>query len=142
MRYSFESIHPFSRCNGRVGRLLLDLHFIRHNWPPAHVLPLDRDVFWGALEKGNRGNLVPLEDYLKARMGSSLLYLLSQVGTAEEGLKPLIELQDEVPYSAKYLALRAKQGELPALRARGEWRSSKRVLGLYMDEVARPSKRR
>jgi len=75
-------------------------------------------------------------------MRSSLIDLLSQVGTAEDELKPLIELQEEVSYSAKYLALRAKQGELPALKARGEWRSSKRALGPYMDEVARPSKRR
>ncbi len=75
-------------------------------------------------------------------MRSSLIDLLSQVGTAEEGLKPLIEPQDEASYSSKYLALRAKQGELPALRARGERRSSMRALGIYMDEVARPSKRR
>src|SRR5439155_854759 len=43
MHFGFESIQPFSDGNGRVGRLLLNLHFLKHNWPPVHILPSDKD---------------------------------------------------------------------------------------------------
>ncbi|MHB1663210.1 MAG: Fic family protein, partial [Thermoplasmataceae archaeon] len=37
MHFGFESIHPFSDGNGRVGRLLLNMHFLNNNWPLIHI---------------------------------------------------------------------------------------------------------
>ena len=137
MHFGFESIHPFSDGNGRVGRLLLNLHFLKHNWPPVHILPSDKDLYLKSLDKGHAGALVDLMDFLRHAMGRSLLDLLDQVGTREDELKPLKKLARNTPYSAKYLALRASQSRLPALKLSGDWHSSERAITVYREFVAR-----
>ena len=141
MHFDFESVHPFSDGNGRVGRLLLNLHFLKHGWPPVHILPPDRERYLRGLVRGHEGNLPDLEGFLLVAMARSLLDLLDQVGTREDELKPLRALSKQSPYSAKYLSLRASQEELPALMARGDWHSSERALRAYRHLVGRALKR-
>jgi Fic family protein len=135
--HGFESVHPFSDGNGRVGRLLLNLHFLKHNWPPVHVLPPDREFYMSAMEKGHRSDLSDLESLLKELMGRSIIDLLDQVGTADDELRSLKNLSQKSPHSAHYLSLRAGQGKLPAIKVAGDWRTSARALRLYREIVGR-----
>lgn len=136
LHHRFECTHPFNDGNGRVGRLIMNLHFLKHNWPPVNILPEDRERYLNALNEGNNGNVQPLTDHLKIIMGGSLLNFLAPVGTEKDELRPLIKFQGS-DYSAKYMSLRARQGELPAVRIRNEWNTTQRALDLYIDEVGK-----
>ena len=50
MHFDFESLHPFLDGNGRVGRLLLNIHFLNHNWPLVNIVPHDRAAYLDALK--------------------------------------------------------------------------------------------
>jgi Fic family protein len=141
MHFEFESVHPFSDGNGRVGRLLLNLHFLKHGWPAVHILPPDRNRYLHSLMRGHDGDRSDLEGLLRAAMARSLLDLLDQVGTREDELEALRGLSKRSPYSAKYLSLRASQEELPAIKVSGDYHSSERALRVYRNLVGRGGRR-
>ena len=90
-----------------------------------------------AMESGHQSDLLALVSFLKELMGRSLLDMLDQVGTADDELRPLKKLVSKGPYSAHYLSLRAGQGELPAIKVSGDWRTSVRALRLYREFTGR-----
>ncbi|MCL4345944.1 MAG: Fic family protein [Candidatus Thermoplasmatota archaeon] len=133
MHFGLESIHPFSDGNGRVGRLLLNMHFLNHNWPLVHILPHDRNVYMDALESAHTGGVEKLTEFLKTNMAGSLLFALDLAGSEEDRLLTLNEALGAFhkDYSAKYLALRIKQGELPGIMINSRWMTSLTALRLY-----------
>lgn len=139
MHFGFESIHPFSDGNGRVGRLLLNIHFLNHNWPLIHILPHDRNSYLDALGAADGKGLNKLKEFLEINMARSLIFALDMVGSEEDKLLTLKEAREVsgTNYSSKYLALRIKQGELPGIRLNKMWKTSSASIDLYSEVKGR-----
>ena len=133
MHFGFESIHPFSDGNGRVGRLLLNIHFLNHNWPLLNILPHDRNAYLDALESAHRNGIESLTEFFVTNMARSLIFLLDMTGSEGDKLLTLDEAKKAsgTDYSTKYLALRIKQGELPGIRLNNRWKTSPVAISLY-----------
>jgi len=101
------------------------------------VGPSDRKRYLAALESGHAGDFSGLVHLIQDAQARSLLDLLDQVGTAQDELKVLWSFARKSGFGANYLALRASQGELPALKERGRWRTSARALSLYKLHASR-----
>lgn len=135
MHFGFESIHPFSDGNGRVGRLLLNMHFLNHNWPLIHILPYHRKYYLDALESAHHKDMKKLLGFLETNMAGSLIFVLNMVGSEGDKLMTLKEAREVsgTDYSTKYLALRIKQGELPGIRLNSRWMTSQVAIDLYRE---------
>ncbi|MCL6014256.1 MAG: Fic family protein [Candidatus Thermoplasmatota archaeon] len=135
MHFGFESIRPFSDGNGRVGRLLLNIHFLNHNWPLLDILPQDRNAYLDALESAHRNGMERLTEFFVTNMARSLIFLLDMTGSEGDKLLTLDEAKKAsgTDYSTKYLALRIKQGELPGIRLNNRWKTSPVAISLYRE---------
>jgi Fic family protein len=54
--YKFETIHPFSDGNGRVGREILNFMLVKEKYPKLLFLGKDREFYLDALRLGNENH--------------------------------------------------------------------------------------
>lgn len=137
LHWRFEGIHPFSDGNGRVGRLLLNLHLLRYSWLPVCISPSEKSEYLSALDRAAENGQSDLKALITRAEGVSLLKFLNGVGGAEDRLLPLEGLTELGPFDQSYLSARAEEGALPAVRREGAWHSSPRALRIYQEKVGR-----
>ena len=60
----FEKIHPFDDGNGRVGRLLINIMLLNHNYPPLIIRKSHRISYFNCLEAFDNGHEDKLNRFL------------------------------------------------------------------------------
>lgn len=135
IHHELVRIHPFVDGNGRVSRLLTNLYLMERGYPPIILKKTDREKYYDALQKADKGDLSLFANFIARAVHESLMFYLSYF-VEEDTLVPLKSIARYSPYSWEYLSLRARQGKLDAVKVEGRWHSSKRALKEYIKRVA------
>jgi Fic family protein len=136
--FKLVHIHPFSDGNGRTARLLTNLILMKHGFPPAVVLKVDRKRYYDCLEKGHKSN--DLKDFVnfiaRSVERSVAVWTESMRPTKEQKpgdkYRPLRELCKDTEYSQEYLSLLARRGKIEAVKFGRNWYSSKEAIKKYI----------
>lgn len=131
LHHRLAFVHPFVDGNGRTARLAANLVLLSAGYPPVVLRVQDRRRYYRALDEADRGRYAPLGGFLLRAVDEALVLYLAAV-EPERALVPLRTLAQGSPYSQEYLALRARQGVLEAVKIGDVWYSSKSGLDEYV----------
>lgn len=126
-------IHPFFDGNGRTARLAMSLFLMRRKYPPAIILKIDRNKYYDALNRANKGDYRKMVLLVLQALERSLnLYLnASSDYTIYEDIQTIVE-DPAVPYGAEYISLLARRGKIDAYKEGKNWVTSRSAVESYM----------
>lgn len=129
---SFERTHPFRDGNGRVGRLVLNLLFVRHGYPPAVVYKRDRDKYLRALQRADSGDAGSMGEMMARAVKHSVDRFILPGLAGPHKMVPISALAGN-GLSHNALALAAQRGRLQASYQNGQWYSTQKLVAEYRE---------
>ncbi len=129
----FERIHPFLDGNGRTGRLLVNLVFVRLGYAPAIVYKRDRARYLTALRTADGGDPGPLGELFARSVLDNLYRFIAPAVAGPNRLVPLAALATP-NLSEGALRIAANRNRLRAQKGNdGQWRSRRAWVDDYAD---------
>jgi len=77
LHHQLTILHPFPRWNGRTARIILNIALMNQGYLPVLVQKKDRQSYYEALEKADKGDLKPLIEWITELEQNSLESFLS-----------------------------------------------------------------
>lgn len=142
LHHEFVSIHPFLDGNGRTGRLLMNITLMQAGYPLTILLKNDRKKYYRLLEEGRTKDMKGFVNFIAQAVERSLdLYLsVTETSSLDAALVSLSQLATQTSYSAEYLSLLARRGQLAAHKKGRVWYSSLKAVEDYVQGRLRKRK--
>ncbi len=132
--FNLVSIHPFVDGNGRTARLLMNLIFMKHGFPPAIILKNDRRRYYDELERAHSGKTDSFVFFVGRSLERTLALYMEAIPDLTGELLSLAQAEKVSPYSRHYLGVMARRGVIPAFKLKRDWMIFKADLKKYREK--------